>query len=89
MPAGPPATQRDSSKALLAIILGVLGFILCGPFTAIPGAFVAWSEMTAAKQAGLPSAGLAVLALWLNIAATAIGLIGCAMTLPMMLMMGA
>lgn len=85
----PSLSQRDSNKALLAIILGVLGFVLCGPFTSIPGAFVAWNEMSAAKQAGLPSAGLAVVALWINVAATAIGLIGCMMTLPMMLMMGA
>lgn len=40
----PPMHPREtSSKAVIALILGILSFVSCGPFTSIPAIFVARS----------------------------------------------
>jgi len=75
----PPQPQApQSNKALIALILGVVGFLMCGPFTAIPGIFIAKSELDGIKSGALPPTNkqMAEIAFWINIAVTAIYVLG-------------
>jgi hypothetical protein len=71
----PPPT---SSKAVISLVLGVLAFIMCGPFTSIPGIIFAKSELDAIKAGQIPPTNLqlAQIAFWMNIAITAMWVIG-------------
>lgn len=62
----------------VALLLAVGGLMLCGPFTSVPGCFIAWKEMSAAKAAGTPTT-LASVALFANIAISLLGVLAMGM----------
>lgn len=67
----------NNSRALIALVLGLLGlFFLWLP--AIPGAIMAWSELTAIREgrSSQNNAGMAKLALGVGIAGSILPLIG-------------
>lgn len=62
--------QGSNSRAIIALVLGIVGLIACG-LTAIPGVILAWLEMDAVKTGKSPQANakMAKAAFWINIAA--------------------
>jgi hypothetical protein len=42
---GPPAPRPNASSAVTALVLGILGVVLCGPFTSIPAIIVGRKTM--------------------------------------------
>jgi len=75
---GAPLAAAQSSKAIIALVLGVLGFIMCGPFTTVPGIFLAKADLDAMKRGQLPPTNLqlAQIAYWMNIAISVLWLLG-------------
>jgi hypothetical protein len=81
-PPGPPtppppgqygyAPPPTSSKAVTALILGILGLVFCGPFTAIPAIFVGRSATREidASQRRLDGRGMATAGFVLGIVGT-------------------
>jgi len=71
------AAAAQSSKAIIALVLGVLGFIMCGPFTTVPGIFLAKADLDAMKRGQLPPTNLqlAQIAYWMNIAISVLWLL--------------
>lgn len=76
-PPRPASAARSESMTYVALGMALLGILMCGPFTSVPGIFLAMREASAAKAVGAPT-GLASLALWGNVAATILGLLGMA-----------
>lgn len=72
------AAAAQSSKAVIALVLGVIGFLMCGPFTSIPGIFLAKADLDAMKRGQLPPNNLqmAQIAYWLNIAISVLWVLG-------------
>ncbi len=70
-PLQPPA---KSNRAMIAMICAVLGFVACGPFTGVPGIWLAKQEMDAIREGRAPQSGenTAKWAFYLSIAATVI-----------------
>jgi hypothetical protein len=69
----PNATGGASPRAIIALVLVIVGLLLCcGPFTAIPGAIVGWLELDAINSGKSPAAGkwMAQVGLWGGIAVT-------------------
>ena len=66
---GAPAAQESSGKAVAALVLGILGLVMCGPFTAIPAIFFGRSAAREidASQGRLGGRGLATAGLVLGI----------------------
>jgi hypothetical protein len=67
-----------SNRALIALICAILGFIVCGPFSSVPGIILAKMEMDAIHQGRAPLSGenMAKWAFYLSIAATVFSLLG-------------
>jgi hypothetical protein len=63
-----------SNKAVTALVLVIVGFLCCGPFTAVPAIFVAKSEMDAIKigQADPSNQTLAQVSFWCGIVLSAL-----------------
>ena len=75
-PYGYPAPPRpNSSKAVTALVLGILGLVMCGPFTAIPAIIVgrnATREIDE-SQGQLNGRGMAQAGFVLGIVGTVVG----------------
>jgi hypothetical protein len=74
-PVGPP--RPNSSNAVTALILGILGLVMCGPFTAIPALILgrkATREIDA-SQGQLEGRGMAQAGFILGIVGTAVGVV--------------
>jgi hypothetical protein len=74
-----PVTQpAKSNRGLIAMICAILGFVACGPFSSVPGIFLAKAEMDAIREGRAPQSGenLAKWAFYLSIAATALSVLG-------------
>jgi hypothetical protein len=71
-PQYPPPQGPQSNKAMISLILGIIGFMFCGIFTTIPGIFLAKAELDAIKSGALPPTNkqLAEIAFWINVAIT-------------------
>ena len=55
-PAQSVGTQGpQSQKAIVSLILGIVGFMFCGPFAAIPGMIVGKSELNAIREGRAPA----------------------------------
>ncbi|MGH3411654.1 MAG: DUF4190 domain-containing protein [Marmoricola sp.] len=68
----PPPPRETSGKAVAALVLGILAFVSCGPFTAIPAIFVGRSAMrdVDASQGRLQGRGMATAGFVLGILGT-------------------
>jgi hypothetical protein len=68
----PPAQPANQGKAVIALILAIVGFLACGPFTAVPAIFMAKSDLDAMKRGALPATNqtMAQVAFWMGIAVT-------------------
>ena len=49
--------QKASSRAVTAMVLSVVGLLLCGFFTSIPGMILGYLEMSAINEGRAPQAG--------------------------------
>lgn len=76
-PYGYPAApqQPNSGKAVTALVLGILGLVMCGPFTAIPAIVVGRSATREieASQGRMEGRGMAQAGFVLGIVGTVIG----------------
>ena len=77
---GPPPPKPSggtSNKAMFSLILGILSFICCGPFSGIPGAILGKMEMDAIKQGRAPESnmGMAKAGFWISIAGTVLSIL--------------
>ncbi len=88
-PPPPPPAPPSDNKPVIALILGILGCIMCGPLAAIPGVILARSAMNAIQQGRAPQSGqgMAKAAFYLNIAALVLSVLGC-MAFALMSMLG-
>ena len=61
-------------KAIIALVLAIVGLLCCGPFAGIPAAIVGWMELNAINSGSSPAAGkwMALVGLWGGIAVTVI-----------------
>ena len=71
----PPGPRRSSSDAVTALVLGILGLVMCGPFTAIPAIFVARKATREidASQGALEGRAMAQAGFVLGIIGTVLG----------------
>ena len=78
LPPGSSPKAETGNKAMFSLILGILSFLCCGPFTGIPGAILGKMEMDAIKQGRSPESnmGMAKAGFWISIVATALWIIG-------------
>ena len=79
-PPGAPASAKSggsSNKAVFSLVLGILSFVCCGPFTGIPGAILGKMEMDAIKQGRAPESnlGMAKAGFWISIAGTVLSIL--------------
>lgn len=67
-----PQQQGASGKAIAALVLALLGLVMCGPFTAIPAMIIGKQEMNAIDAGEAPIAGktLAQVGFWVGLAVT-------------------
>lgn len=74
----PPPVQYKS-RAMMAIILAIVGLVLCGPLTTVPGILFAKQDIDAVKEGRAPQSisGTAKIAFWLNIGATVVSVLLC------------
>jgi len=80
-PAGPgpygysPAPRQSSSDAVTALVLGILGLVMCGPFTAIPAIIVGRKATREIDASGgqLEGRGMAQAGYVLGIVGTVLG----------------
>ncbi len=89
----PPPPVAYKSQATIAIILAIVGLVVCGPLTTVPGIFFAKQDLNAVKEGRAPQSisGTANIALWLNVGVTVIsvmicGLFGLLSVLPVAMM---
>lgn len=68
----PNMSGGASQRAIIALVLVIVGLLCCGPFTGIPGAIVGWLELDAINNGKSPAAGkwMAQVGLWGGIAVT-------------------
>lgn len=69
----PPAAPGGASqRAIIALVLVIVGLLCCGPFTGVPGAIVGWLELDAINNGKSPVAGkwMAQVGIWGGIAVT-------------------
>ena len=93
-PPAPPPTQPEqqayyekppepsggaSNRALISLVLGILGLVLCGPFTGVPGIILGKMELDAIRRGtSAPSnEGLARAGFYVSIAATVLSVLLC------------
>ncbi|MEP6787484.1 MAG: hypothetical protein ABJB40_03575 [Acidobacteriota bacterium] len=66
--APPPASAGGgaSQRAIIALVLTIVAFVCCGPFTGIPAAILGWMELDAIAKGQSPAAGkwMAQVGLW-------------------------
>lgn len=62
----PTSVVQGDWKGMAGIICGVLSFMMCGPFTAIPGIMISWMDLSAAKATGR-STTIAKIGIGLNV----------------------
>jgi hypothetical protein len=62
---------------MISLILGILAFVCCGPFSGIPAAILGKMEMDAIKEGRAPQSnmGMAKAGFWLGIIGTALSII--------------
>lgn len=81
--------QRSSTMMIISWICAGLGLVMLGPLSSIPGAIIAWMDISSAKSQGhMPPMG-SNLALWANVIVTVIGMLMCVgsmMLMPLMMM---
>lgn len=72
LPYTPPMPESASGRAIAALILGILGLVMCGPFTGVPALIIGKMEMTAIREGQSPRAGetLAKVGFYLGIIGT-------------------
>lgn len=77
-PLPPPQQQAKSNRAIIALVLGILGIFCCGPISSIPGIIIAKMEMDAIGrgEASADNLGMAKAAFWVSIIATALSVLG-------------
>jgi hypothetical protein len=65
----PPPAQAASSRAVGALICSILGWVMCGCLTSIPGTLMAWSELKSIELGEAPAAGknIAQIAFWVGL----------------------
>ena len=75
----PPPPVAYRSQATIAIILAIVGLVMCGPLTTVPGIFFAKQDLNAVKEGRAPQSisGTANIALWLNVGVTVISVVIC------------
>ena len=63
---------------MFSLILGLLAFLCCGPFSGIPGAILGKMEMDAIKQGRAPESnlGMAKAGFWISIIASGLWILG-------------
>lgn len=74
----PSSTQGPvSNKGLISLILGILGLVMCGPFTGVPGIIFGKMEMDAIKQGTSPQSnmGVAKAGFYISIAAVVLSVL--------------
>ena len=79
----PPGQEQSSStppasnKALFSLILGIMSFMCCGPFTGIPGAILGKMEMDAIKEGRAPASnlGMAKAGFWISLAGAVLSIL--------------
>lgn len=73
-----PASKGENTKAIIALVLGILSLICCGFFTGIPAIFVGRSELKAIDQGLSPEGNrtLAKVGFILGIVGTILSLLG-------------
>ena len=78
LPPAPSSSGGAGNKAMISLILGILSFLCCGPFTGIPGAILGKMEMDAIKQGRSPETnlGMAKAGFWISIIATGLWIVG-------------
>jgi hypothetical protein len=72
------AQDKPSSAAITSLVLGILSFVLCGLFSAIPAWIMGKNEIARIQAGQSPEAGrtLATVGMWLGIIATVLSIIG-------------
>ena len=75
---GVQSGSGSGQKAMIAMILAIVAFLCCGPFTGVPAAIVGWMALDAIKNGREPadSKWMAMIGLWGGIAATLIHGVG-------------
>ncbi len=70
--AGAQSSSGSGQKAMVAMILAIVAFICCGPFTGVPAAIVGWMALDAIKNGreSADSKWMAMVGLWGGIVAT-------------------
>lgn len=69
----PPAMPGGASqRAIIALVLAIVGLVCCGPFAGVPAAIVGWLELGDINNGKAPAAGkwMAQVGLWGGIAVT-------------------
>ncbi|MGD9590488.1 MAG: DUF4190 domain-containing protein [Pyrinomonadaceae bacterium] len=66
-----------SQRAIISLVLAIVGLVCCGYFTGIPAAIMGWLELDAIKSGKAPKSGkvMAQIGLWGGIAVSIIYLI--------------
>lgn len=67
---GAPPPAQSGQRAMISLILAIVGLICCGPLTGIPAAILGWLELDAIKNGKAPASGklMAQIGLWGGIA---------------------
>lgn len=66
----PGGNQAGASPmAVVALVLGIVSWVLCGPFFSVPGAIVAKIELGKIQRGESPAAGktIATVGFWLSV----------------------
>lgn len=77
-PGTPAAPGQNNSKAIIALVLGILSLVCCGLFAGIPAIFVARSELKSIDEGLSPETNrtLAKVSLILGIIGTVLSALG-------------
>lgn len=77
-PANPAGAGQNNSKAIIALVLGILSLACCGFFAGIPAIFVGRSELKAIDEGRSPESNrtLAKVGFILGIVGTVLSLLG-------------
>lgn len=87
----PAAAGGASQRAIIALVLAIVGLVCCGPFAGIPAAIVGWMEIDSINKGQSPAAGkwMAQVGLWGGIAVSIIHSVLWVLYLLFVLMAGA
>lgn len=53
-----PPSGGASQRAIVALVLVILGLVCCGPLTSLPAIIIGWMEMDAIKKGQSPQGGM-------------------------------